>query len=63
MAWSAQQSTCSRCICQVSAIVRPYPPITVTGDPKAECRIPSGKEEDTRNILEGWCQESELGKA
>lgn len=40
-----------------------YSPITLTGNPRAERRILSGKEEDTRNVLEEWCLESELGRA
>lgn len=47
----------------VSATVLLYPPVTVPGDPRAERRILSGKGEDTRNVFEGWCLESELGRA
>lgn len=40
-----------------------YSPITLTGNPRAERRVLSGKEEDTGNVLEGCCLELELGRA
>lgn len=40
-----------------------YPPVTVPGEHRAEHRVLSGKGEGTRNIFEGSCLESELGRA